>query len=75
MASVEIIERDGEAVRVKVFSVKDRSVSIMSYSMWREIKEMFGIDERTVDAYDYLSGYDAHYREVGADAFYKVLED
>ena len=64
MSNVKIVERDGKEPRVKIFSLDNKSVSVMPYSLWQEMKDLFDIDENTIDAYDYIAEYNEYYTDI-----------
>lgn len=46
---------------VSIVSVDGLSSAVMDYDTWDDMKNIFGIDEETVDAYEYIDKYDAFY--------------
>lgn len=44
---------------VRITSPDGKNISGLSRELWDDIKREFGIDEDTVDAYDYVARYDA----------------
>ena len=36
----------------------------MPYSLWQEMKDLFDIDENTIDAYDYIAEYNEYYTDI-----------
>jgi hypothetical protein len=59
MAHVAIGNSDGVIKFVDVISTDGSDVVSLSYDIWRDVKRVFGIDEDTVDAYDYVEKYDS----------------
>lgn len=58
MANVEIVERENKRTLVDITSLDGMNVCSIPYELWQEVKDYFGIDENTVDAYTYVKKYE-----------------
>jgi RNAse (barnase) inhibitor barstar len=59
MANVKLVHLADGSSFVRITSPDGKNISGMSRELWDDIKHEFGIDEDTVDAYDYVKRYDA----------------
>ena len=61
ITNVKMVDLADGSSFVRIMSPDGRNISGLSRELWNDIKHEFGIDENTVDAYDYVKRYDALY--------------
>jgi hypothetical protein len=74
MTNVKRINLADGSFFVRITSPDGKNISGLSRELWDDIKHEFGIDEDTVDAYDYVKRYDALY-DVGSSVLVDPLVD